>query len=211
MSSVDYHKNLDIIKNVLLSTGSEIGFILTTPVPYSKYKNFLVTLYNKIAQKVMSQHPKVTVLDLYKKVIDRCGIPPYNNCSITLKGARNLHYNNVGSKYLAKAVSNFMKRLLLRHQKRQSSRNQHENSKLTQTKKTNNETSIVCTNQSGKTVGVCPDGTTCSRQAHSVTGFGCCLLRDAVLCNDSYHCCPRDCVCDPLCNRKRCHCQVIKT
>ena len=198
-----YNQNLKTIKHALLSTGSSVGYILTTPVPFSKSKNSQVIRYNELAQEVMSQKPTTPVLDLYKKVVDKCGNPPYSNCSISLKGLKNPHYNAMGAKYLGNAVSEFLKGLI--RERKQPGMISKLSSNLNAFSKTSNPV-VNCTDKRGNTVGVCPARSTCSLQAHSVTGSGCCLFPDAVLCPDNYHCCPRGWACDPLCSQKLCRC-----
>ena len=47
----EYRKNLEKIKASLLSSGTKIAFVLTTPVPSSTRMNNRVILYNQIAKR----------------------------------------------------------------------------------------------------------------------------------------------------------------
>ncbi|XP_048588924.1 uncharacterized protein LOC5506639 [Nematostella vectensis] len=53
-NETDYRANLKIIKESLLRTGSHVGFILTTPVPFNVTVNDMVKRYNIVAREVMS-------------------------------------------------------------------------------------------------------------------------------------------------------------
>ena len=50
----EYRKNLEKIKASLLSSGTKIAFVLTTPVPSSTRMNNRVILYNQIAKGISS-------------------------------------------------------------------------------------------------------------------------------------------------------------
>ena len=110
-----YKENLELIKQKLLATGANIGFITSTPVPYSRAINDRVKTYNIAAEQVMRlSEPEIKVLDLYSWVVMVCGPPPYDACSIARErhDQPNPHYTEAGSKYLAKYVSALFHSLL---------------------------------------------------------------------------------------------------
>ena len=53
----------------------------------------------------------------------------------------------------------------------------------------------------------CPGNTTCCLNEYSHSFIGCCLLKDAMDCGDSWHCCPKGTVCDPDCTGRGCVCR----
>ena len=57
----------------------------------------------------------------------------------------------------------------------------------------------------------CPARTTCCENLLSLTGYGCCMEPDAVICPDSWHCCPRGAHCSPDCNFRSCKCLFISS
>lgn len=57
----------------------------------------------------------------------------------------------------------------------------------------------------------CPAGTTCCENLLSLTGYGCCMEKDAFGCPDSWHCCPRGSHCSPDCNFRSCKCMFSST
>ena len=57
----------------------------------------------------------------------------------------------------------------------------------------------------------CPAGTTCCENLLSLTGYGCCMEKDAFGCPDSWHCCPRGSHCSPDCNFRSCKCMFPST
>lgn len=78
----EYTENLRSIASILLSTGAKVGFVLTTPVPFSVTLNNRVKQYNRLADAVMKTFPTVVTADLYTWVTDACGEPPYESCII---------------------------------------------------------------------------------------------------------------------------------
>ena len=61
--------------------------------------------------------------------------------------------------------------------------------------------------QEVSTLTGCPGNTTCCLNEYSNSFIGCCLLKDAMDCGDSWHCCPKGTVCDPGCTGKGCECR----
>lgn len=57
----------------------------------------------------------------------------------------------------------------------------------------------------------CPVHTTCSEDLLSLTGYGCCMEASAVICADSWHCCPRGSHCSPDCNFRSCKCLFMSS
>lgn len=53
----------------------------------------------------------------------------------------------------------------------------------------------------------CPANATCCLSEYSHSFVGCCMLKDAMDCGDSWHCCPMGTVCDPTCSIKGCSCR----
>lgn len=104
---VDYAKNLKAIKSILLSTGAQVGYVLTTPVPWNTTLNDRVNQYNNIARDVMKEYPTVATADLYTWVIRVCGDPPYFSCTITDKQP-SPHYTAQGYHYLSGRVKDLI-------------------------------------------------------------------------------------------------------
>lgn len=52
----------------------------------------------------------------------------------------------------------------------------------------------------------CPADSTCMTNVVSKSGYGCCRLRYAIDCGDSWHCCPYGTTCHPDCSDKWCAC-----
>ena len=123
---VEYAKNLRTIKLILLSTGANVGYVLTTPVPWNGTLNDRVIQYNTIARDVMKEYPPVPTADLYTWVIEVCGVPPYFNCIIAGKQP-SPHYKPYGYEYLSERVKDLIIDLtperaeILRFWKRQDS------------------------------------------------------------------------------------------
>ena len=104
---VDYAKNLKAIKSILLSTGAQVGYVLTTPVPWNVTLNDRVIQYNSIARDVMKEYPTVATADLYTWVIEVCGDSPYFNCIIADKQP-SPHYTASGYQYLSERVKDLI-------------------------------------------------------------------------------------------------------
>ena len=104
---VDYAENLNAITSILLSTGAKLGYVLTTPVPYNVTLNNRVKQYNSIAGHVMKQYPTIATADLYTRVIDVCGDPPYVSCIIA--GTQpSPHYTTQGWQYLSERIKDLI-------------------------------------------------------------------------------------------------------
>ena len=104
---VDYAENLNAITSILLSTGANVGYVLTTPVPYNVTLNNRVKQYNGIAGHVMKEYPTVVTADLYTWVIEVCGDPPYASCIIADKQP-SLHYTAQGYQYLSERIKDLI-------------------------------------------------------------------------------------------------------
>ena len=104
---VDYAENLNAITSILLSTGAKLGYVLTTPVPYNVTLNNRVKQYNSIAGHVMKQYPTIATADLYTRVIDVCGDPPYVSCSIA-DTQPSPHYTTQGYHYLSERIKDLI-------------------------------------------------------------------------------------------------------
>ena len=52
----------------------------------------------------------------------------------------------------------------------------------------------------------CPYGTTCCPSRFSLTGYGCCMIPDAVPCADKWHCCQKGFSCSRSCTAMKCYC-----
>ena len=61
------------------------------------------------------------------------------------------------------------------------------------------------------TVTRCPVGSTCCESLISLTGYGCCMLPNAVNCPDNWHCCPSGSTCSPNCTVRECKCITYTT
>ena len=109
-SPFEYKKNLGIIKSQVLSTGANIGYVLTTPVPWNVTLNNRVKQYNRIASQVMKQSPTIMIADLYNWVVEECGQPPYNSCIIADKQP-SPHYTKQGYRYLGELVKDLVVKL----------------------------------------------------------------------------------------------------
>lgn len=118
----EYLNNMGFIYSRLNLGGAKLGFVSSTPVPYSKVLNDRVKKYNR-GVKMLFNTTTLGFVDLYEKVIDICGEPPFKNCSIMNKQP-NVHYQPKGYSYLAKYVSQLFLTLLKqsRHSKKRSSR-----------------------------------------------------------------------------------------
>ena len=103
----EYAKNLRAITSILLSTGANVGYVLTTPVPYNTTLNDRVINYNNIAREVMEEYPTVAIADLYTWVIEVCGVPPYFHCSIARKQP-SPHYKPSGYEYLSERLKDLI-------------------------------------------------------------------------------------------------------
>ena len=103
----EYAKNLRAITSILLSTGANVGYVLTTPVPYNTTLNDRVINYNNIAREVMEEYPTVAIADLYSWVIEVCGVPPYFHCSIAGKQP-SPHYTHSGYEYLSERLKDLI-------------------------------------------------------------------------------------------------------
>ena len=114
--SHDYSVNLRVLKQMLLRTGAEVGFVLTTPAPWDVAINDRVRLYNTLAGGVMKEEPAVPVADLYRRVVLECGEPPYEKCDIAQKQP-SPHYTKFGYQYLAVFLSQFITDLLDKSQR----------------------------------------------------------------------------------------------
>ena len=102
-----YTENLREIKSLLLSTGARVGFVLTTPVYHSVTLNTCVKQYNSIAHNVMKEQPTVATADLYTRVVEAFGDPPYLDCIIAAKKP-SPHYTPQGSEYLSERIKDFI-------------------------------------------------------------------------------------------------------
>ncbi|KAK3723834.1 hypothetical protein QZH41_019516, partial [Actinostola sp. cb2023] len=201
-----YRENLMVIKDTLLATGSNVGYVMTTPVPFNVTANNRVKTFNMIARDVMSGSDSVEIADLYKRVLLVCGEPPYASCEIADKQP-SPHYTKDGYRYLSVFVNHLVSNLLFKG-------SQHNIMMADHAVKASyhgifQNTSLSCKNQKGQTVTKCPNTMTCSPGTYSATGWGCCPLPDAVSCTDSYHCCPAGYECDASCTSKLCVCNKL--
>lgn len=103
----EYAGNLRSIASILLSTGAKVGFVLTTPVPFSVTLNNRVKQYNRLADAVMKTFPTVVTADLYTWVTDACGEPPYESCIIAAEQP-SPHYTQPGYEYLSIRVKDLI-------------------------------------------------------------------------------------------------------
>ena len=103
----EYTENLRSIASILLSTGAKVGFVLTTPVPFSVTLNNRVKQYNRLADAVMKTFPTVVTADLYTWVTDACGEPPYESCIIAAEQP-SPHYTQPGYEYLSIRVKDLI-------------------------------------------------------------------------------------------------------
>lgn len=110
----EYVSELTKIRDRLLQSGARLLWATTTPVPYSSEINDVVNILNGRALSEVMNPAHIPKVDLYQAVIDRCGLPPYWNCSISLNrpGSPNVHYNSDGYQYLASLISPAIKNLL---------------------------------------------------------------------------------------------------
>ncbi|KAK3723794.1 hypothetical protein QZH41_007103 [Actinostola sp. cb2023] len=108
-----YRENLMVIKDTLLATGSNVGYIMTTPVPFNVTANNRVKTFNMIARDVMSGSYSVEIADLYKWVVLVCGEPPYASCAIADKQP-SPHYTGEGYQYLSVLVNHLVSNLLFK-------------------------------------------------------------------------------------------------
>ena len=113
----EYRRNLGRLKESLLETGTEVGFLSTTPIPYNVTRNERVIEYNLIADDIMSEAPLVETANLYGWVVKVCGEPPYNSCKIAGKQP-SPHYTVDGYKYLARLVTQLFQDLLAKKENR---------------------------------------------------------------------------------------------
>lgn len=134
---VEYLNNIGTIYSRLSGSGSRIGFVTTTPIPYSAVLDDRVKKYNDGVKSLFSKSA-VRLVDLYKKVVDVCGLPPFKNCSIMDKQP-DVHYQPNGYSYLAKYVSQLFIELL------SSSENPKERSKQKQLQQVYNNKLILYT------------------------------------------------------------------
>ncbi|XP_031573469.1 uncharacterized protein LOC116307378 [Actinia tenebrosa] len=212
-----YRKNLISIKESLQATGSKMGYVLTTPIPYNITINDRVKRYNTVARQVMASGQPVPTADLYNWVVLVCGEPPYNSCVIADKQP-SPHYTRQGYKYLSVLVEGLFRDLQIdinrngteflteRKHGIKAQVSNHIN-QLINKKHPNKDTSFLsCKDTTGKTVTKCPQTMTCSPCKYSMTGWGCCPLSNAVSCKDGRHCCPEGYECDPLCTIELCFC-----
>jgi hypothetical protein len=95
-----YREDLTSIKEYLQGTGSQVGYVLTTPVPFNITTNDRVKRYNMVAEEVMASGQQIEIADLYSWVVLVCGEPPYNSCVIADKQP-SPHYTKQGYKYLS--------------------------------------------------------------------------------------------------------------
>lgn len=203
ITPAEYAKNLRVITSILLSTGTKVGYVLTTPVPYNASLNDRVIQYNNIARDVMKEYPTVVTVDLYTWVIEVCGVPPYFNCIIAGKQP-SPHYTHSGYEYLSERVKDLIIDLTPEHDESPRFWKRQE---LFWSKR---ENPVQCKNKSGDVVTVCPYNSTCCNERYSVPGQGCCLTPNAVPCGDELHCCPAGYKCDPACSRYECSCQKAR-
>ncbi|KAJ7392500.1 hypothetical protein OS493_012169 [Desmophyllum pertusum] len=198
---VDYAENLNAITSILLSTGAKLGYVLTTPVPYNVTLNNRVKQYNSIAGHVMKQYPTIATADLYTRVIDVCGDPPYVSCIIA--GTQpSPHYTTHGYQYLSERIKDLILDLTQDIDKNLLSWKKQESLRWVASKY-----SVPCSDKSGKVVTMCPYNTTCCDDPFSSTGQGCCLIPKAIPCGDGMHCCPAGFECDPGCSKYKCSCR----
>lgn len=110
-----YSKNLRFLKNYFLATNAKVVYVLTTPVLDDCDVNQLVVKYNKAANDVMTEEPKVDVIDLYHVIVDLCGTVPRHSrkidCPITTNKLMP-HYTSYGYRILARPIIKTMQRLL---------------------------------------------------------------------------------------------------
>ena len=107
VTPAEHAKNLRAITSILLSTGANVGYVLTTPIPYNTSVNDHVIKYNNIAREVMEEYPTVATADLYTWVIEVCGVPPYFHCNIARKQP-SPHYKPSGYEYLSERVKDLI-------------------------------------------------------------------------------------------------------
>lgn len=193
----EYAENLRSIASILLSTGAKVGFVLTTPVPFSVTLNNRVKQYNRLADAVMKTFPTVVTADLYTWVTDACGEPPYESCIIA-REQPSPHYTQPGYEYLSIRVKDLILDLV---------RGIDQNAHHFRPQQTARGNPVTCEDKSGKVLTVCPYNSTCCDSLFSVTGKGCCLHNpEAIPCNDGKHCCPAGYECESSCSVHRCSC-----
>ncbi|KAJ7337198.1 hypothetical protein OS493_010055 [Desmophyllum pertusum] len=183
----DYAKNLKKIKNTLLKTGATVAFATSTPIPYNRTRNKRVLQYNKAAKS-------------YQRKCD--GI--VKKCDIFMDDQPNVHFKEWGYLFLAREVTHEFNRLLKHEKTRKQRDSKQENAP---------PGSLYCIkNAHGQKQDIhgltgCPGNTTCCLNEYSNSFIGCCMLKDAMDCGDSWHCCPKGTVCDPSCTGKGCVCR----
>ena len=154
----------------------------------------------------MSPYSRYQRVTLY--MLCRCGPPPYygsksapnatRHCAL-INDNEEYHYNDAGWAILAAAVADEFKKLLTVKPSAQTS-SQTKPQRPVNNTMSNTATSPVLTTNAA--VAMCPDGltgcpagTTCIPDSFSNTKWGCCLLPNAVGCDDNWHCCPAQTQC----------------
>ncbi|XP_067053525.1 uncharacterized protein [Acropora muricata] len=202
-----YVANLRKIKKILLETGAVIAFATSTPVPFDKKINRKLQKYNKAAKKIMADIECIPVIDLYKTIVKNCEGVPLRHCH-QFQDQPNVHLNGNGYLSLAEEVSDGFKALL---RKRYTKKHTLKNSRSAVASRD----SKYCLGQIGehneepsrRRLTGCPANATCCLSEYSHSFVGCCMLKDAMDCGDSWHCCPMGTVCDPTCSIKGCSCR----
>ncbi|XP_068722737.1 uncharacterized protein [Montipora capricornis] len=202
-----YTENLRKIKKILLKTGAMVAFATSTPVPFDKKINKKLQKYNKAAKKAMTDDESIPIIDLYKSIINECKGKPLRNCDEFQKQP-NVHLNSRGYLSLANEVSDGFKTLLSKqHPRKHSSKRSKPGAKSRDSKYCLGQSSNHKDTSSAHRLTGCPVNATCCLNEYSHSFIGCCMLKDAMDCGDSWHCCPKGTVCDPTCSIKRCSCR----
>lgn len=198
----EYRRNLKKIKSALLKTGATVGFATSTPVPFSKKMDERLKQYNKAAKQVMKDDKSIKVIDLYDALSKPCG-GSTKKCSL-FKDQPNVHLSGKGYFLLAKKVSRGFKSLLKRTKRRKEKDQRQKDAPP------GSQYCLPKTEKKGRNMHNltgCPSNTTCCLNNFSNSFIGCCMLKDAMDCGDSWHCCPKGTVCDPSCTGKECVCR----
>ncbi|KAK2559642.1 hypothetical protein P5673_017725 [Acropora cervicornis] len=186
-----YVANLRKIKKILLETGAVIAFATSTPVPFDKKINRKLQKYNKAAKKIMADVECIPVIDLYKTIIKDCEGVPLRHC----------HQFQDQPNVLVIYRTNYkMPKILGCKDSRPVIASRDSKYCLGQIGEHNEE-------PSQQRLTGCPANATCCLSEYSHSFVGCCMLKDAMDCGDSWHCCPMGTVCDPTCSIKGCSCR----
>ena len=106
-----YKKELAGITEVLMKTGSKLIFGTTTPdmFMFINCQSTVVEMLNVAALEVMKENA-IQTIDLYGRVVEYCGEPPYLTCAICQNGPscaqqNSIHYTEEGYEWLAGPIA----------------------------------------------------------------------------------------------------------